>query len=634
MKVLIVQDHRLNGGAAKAAWRLGEALHRLDYEVVHVCGDESNRTPREAIRLNGKPKKGPKRWLDALWPNPEGRRRRVIDGWEKIMDRTRPDRVWFHNLAGGFKWGWSEDLILGALERCPCLWTLHDMWALGSGRNYFPEEEADKEALLSPLRRIHGQAPMGRLKLVAPSEWLADLARRIPGADVEVFPNPLDGEIFRPLPKAMARSAMGLPDNARISLAVAENLQDSRKGMKLLLEAWRQASSGLAALLCLVGRRPADMPEIAGVRWLGSILSPSELATLYSAADLFVHPAEMENAPCVIQESLACGCPVLARPVGGIPEMLRGHPDSQAVSAGEFAKSWRDLLRRPPTNHTRNRDLPTHPEISNFSGPLARLLSSGVQENHAPGSAPLGSESADLDLRLGGEENLYHWMIYHLLQVLILEREGKGRLFRRILLSGAVRDFQGLSLHALGFPAECIERLNKAVVREKTLRVPVCPPADEGYHELYRTLRSRLLACGRGAGLGKKIYITRKDATKRHVANEDELMGALVDRGFTMVCPGELPWPEQIAAFAHADWIVGPHGAAFTNILFAPPGSRLVELFPAEENLWYFQRMAESVGVDRTAFEGEPTRYLGRGVDGFRVPLKPFLALLHHLGLE
>jgi len=451
---------------------------------------------------------------------------------------------------------------------------------------------------------------------------------------VEVWPNPLDGEIFRPISKAMARSAIGLPADARISLAVAENLQDSRKGMKLLLESWGQVSAGLAGLLCLVGRRRADLPEIAGVCWLGSILSPSELATLYSAADLFVHPAEMENAPCVIQESLACGCPVLARPVGGIPEMLRGRPGSQAVSAGEFAKVWRDLLGRPPANHTINRDFPTNSAVANLSGPLARLLSSAARENHAAGPAPQGSDSADLDLRLGGEDNLYHWMIYHLLQVLILEREGKGRRFRKILLSGAVRDFQELSLHALGIPMECVERLKQTVVRENTFRVPVCPPADEGYHELYRTLRSRLLPCGRGAGLGKRIYITRRDATKRQVGNEDEVMRALADRGFTVVCPGELPWPEQIAAFAHADWIVGPHGASFTNILFARPESQLVELFPAEENLWYFQRMAESVGVDRAAFQGDPARYLGRGVDGFRVPLKPLMALLNDLGLK
>jgi glycosyltransferase involved in cell wall biosynthesis len=46
------------------------------------------------------------------------------------------------------------------------------------------------------------------------------------------------------------------------------------------------------------------------------------MVSAYRAADLFVHPARMENAPCTIQESLACGTPVVAFPVGGIPEMV------------------------------------------------------------------------------------------------------------------------------------------------------------------------------------------------------------------------------------------------------------------------------------------------------------------------
>ena len=630
MKVLIVHDHRITGGAAKAAWRLGEALHRLDFDVVHVCGDETNRTPREAIRLNGKPRKGPARWLDALWPDPAARQRRVLEAWKKILAQTRPDRVWFHNLAGGYKWGWSEDLVRQALEQCPCLWTLHDMWALGSGRSYFSEGELEQQAVASPLRRILAKVPANRLRLVAPSGWLAVIARRITGSAVDVLPNPLDGEIFRPIPKPMARAALGLPVQQRISLAVAENLQDRRKGMGFLLEAWREVSRGSKDLLYLVGRRPTDLPEIQGLQCLGTIVSPSELAMLYSAADVFVHPAEIENAPCVIQESLACGCPVLARPVGGIPEMLRGQPGALAAETAEFAKAWQDLLKQASALPPNNPQRPTSTDVTGFSRSLALLLPAPSNESNAP--SPQESEPADLDLRLGGEENLYHWMIYHLLQVLILEKE--GRRFRRILLSGSVRDFQDMSLRALGVPAENIERLEKGEERKNTFRVPVYPPADEGFHGLYRTLRSRLLPCGRGTGLGKRIYITRRDATKRLVANEDELIRALSERGFAVMCPGEKPWPEQIAAFANADWIVGPHGAAFTNILFAPPGGHLVELFPPEENVWYFQRMAESVGVSHAAFQGGPNRKLGRHREGFFVPLKPFLAFLGSFGLD
>jgi len=46
------------------------------------------------------------------------------------------------------------------------------------------------------------------------------------------------------------------------------------------------------------------------------------MVAAYRAADLYVHPARVENAPCTIQESLACGTPVLAFAVGGIPEMV------------------------------------------------------------------------------------------------------------------------------------------------------------------------------------------------------------------------------------------------------------------------------------------------------------------------
>jgi glycosyltransferase involved in cell wall biosynthesis len=60
----------------------------------------------------------------------------------------------------------------------------------------------------------------------------------------------------------------------------------------------------------------------AGERYLGNLTSDEEMVAAYRAADLYVHPARMENAPCTIQESLACGTPVLAFAVGGIPEMV------------------------------------------------------------------------------------------------------------------------------------------------------------------------------------------------------------------------------------------------------------------------------------------------------------------------
>lgn len=47
------------------------------------------------------------------------------------------------------------------------------------------------------------------------------------------------------------------------------------------------------------------------------------LRALYNAADLLVLPSEMEGVPMVILEALACGTPVLATRVGGIPDIVR-----------------------------------------------------------------------------------------------------------------------------------------------------------------------------------------------------------------------------------------------------------------------------------------------------------------------
>ena len=116
--------------------------------------------------------------------------------------------------------------------------------------------------------------------------------------------------------QAAARRRFGLPEKGVLILAGADSLKDERKGFDLLLEAWSHGRKG--ATLALFGR---NGQEREGIVNLGSIDTDEAMADAYRAADLYVHPARQENAPCTVQESLACGTPVLAFAVGGIPEM-------------------------------------------------------------------------------------------------------------------------------------------------------------------------------------------------------------------------------------------------------------------------------------------------------------------------
>ena len=131
------------------------------------------------------------------------------------------------------------------------------------------------------------------------------------------LPNPIDFQVYSLGNQAAARRRFGLPDKGVLILAGADSLKDKRKGFDLLLEAWSHGRKG--ATLALFGR---NGQEREGIVNLGSIDTDEAMADAYRAADLYVHPARQENAPCTVQESLACGTPVLAFPVGGIPEMV------------------------------------------------------------------------------------------------------------------------------------------------------------------------------------------------------------------------------------------------------------------------------------------------------------------------
>lgn len=79
-----------------------------------------------------------------------------------------------------------------------------------------------------------------------------------------------------------------------------------------------------------------------------------------------------------------------------------------------------------------------------------------------------------------------------------------------------------------------------------------------------------------------RYYITRRDAKKRRLLNEEEFLPRLESEGFELICPGDLSVIEQVRLFSGASIIIGPHGAGLTNMVFAPTSATLIELFPGD----------------------------------------------------
>jgi hypothetical protein len=117
---------------------------------------------------------------------------------------------------------------------------------------------------------------------------------------------------------------------------------------------------------------------------------------------------------------------------------------------------------------------------------------------------------------------------------------------------------------------------------------------------LLRDMASRIKRAFPGlSGGGRRRLFLRRGSSYRRLLNEAELQQFLVARGFTAVDPGELSVGEQVQLFADADLIVGPSGAAMTNMLWCRPGTRVVVLHSDHpfKKYPYWDALARAAGV-------------------------------------
>lgn len=170
-------------------------------------------------------------------------------------------------------------------------------------------------------------------------------------ARCHVVLTPIDLGVFRPVERDPALRAAGLAPDRRYLLFVGR-FDDRVKRVTSLLRAFARASERHRdAALVVVGDGPdasrirtvAD--EVGGGRvlFLGWEDDPRRLAALYSCAEALVLPSLREGFPTVVGEALACGTPVIASDVGGIPEVVDGRtgwlvpPGDDAALEGAIA---------------------------------------------------------------------------------------------------------------------------------------------------------------------------------------------------------------------------------------------------------------------------------------------------------
>ena len=97
----------------------------------------------------------------------------------------------------------------------------------------------------------------------------------------------------------------------------------------------------------------------------------------------------------------------------------------------------------------------------------------------------------------------------------------------------------------------------------------------------------------------KRLYLTRKTSSMRRLVNEEEIEKLLIGYGFEVISPAEYTFEQQLGLFSSAEIIVGPSGATFSNIVFAPKNCKILLLSQHRENTHViYHALANAAGIE------------------------------------
>jgi glycosyltransferase involved in cell wall biosynthesis len=131
----------------------------------------------------------------------------------------------------------------------------------------------------------------------------------------------IDEGIFNPDGKAGAKSSLGVDPGATIVLFGAAQNRDPRKRIQLIGDLVKSNRSSEIVWMSF-GDRPLEGCSSENYVHLGNLETERMRAFAYKAADLFLTTSVEEAFGLTVLEALACGTPVVAFSVGGIPDMI------------------------------------------------------------------------------------------------------------------------------------------------------------------------------------------------------------------------------------------------------------------------------------------------------------------------
>jgi glycosyltransferase involved in cell wall biosynthesis len=351
MKILHLSTSDLDGGGARAAYRLHEGLKskKIDSRMLvraKSSTDKSIEAEKSWITKLGPPLSGlPLKF----YPKTSGMfsSQWFIDAIASRVNQINPDIIHLHWICNGF-------IKIESLSKFnkPLVWTLHDMWPFTGGCHYTNECLGYKKACGSCpqlnsqsskdlsswtlTRKLHSWKQLNPV-VVSPSHWLAKCALEstlFNNYRVEVIPHGLDLSKYRPVDRALARNLLNLPQDKKLILFGASSgaTGHPRKGFHLLqpaLQKLNKIKSTSNLELVVFGASQPENPLDLGFKahYIGTFQDDISLSLIYSAANVMIVPSTQEAFGQTASEALACGTPVVAFASTGVQDIVNHQQD-------------------------------------------------------------------------------------------------------------------------------------------------------------------------------------------------------------------------------------------------------------------------------------------------------------------
>ena len=274
------------------------------------------------------------------------------------------------------------------------------------------------------------------------------------------------------------------------------------------------------------------------------------------------------------------------------------------------------------------------------------FLTASTRSGKAISPVALEGDPIDRALVLGDSANYYHWLIDDLPNYGLLKQcDHAGP----ILFGHHITGFHFESFAKIGLDPDrlhYVEFLSRRPVGDLTVfhrpqtQMPMAQlmsgvvPAITAKRAEW--LRSIFSPPEQKKGT-KRIYISRAGAPHRSLSNEAQVLAMLEQRGFQSYPLGSMSMADQAALFSQAEIAIGPHGAGFTNMVFAPRSAKILELIPNQDLPPYFLGIAQAVGLDHFSLTGQLTRSAKprtRSWWHFEIDVKQLARQLDDLGIR